>query len=319
MLGEGYNMRLGGFFLFASLLGSNAAYAELQVKNCGPLYGGLTFQLKDGTSSRQLANKFKNVSWARQIYETNNDWAGYRNASFYARLLPEKGETSFPTEQSIEVPIGSEEFLASQLRATGLTTDITLLSGGCGGAEVAYFSLGTVRDQQSLKQPANFQNLIRLVSEEYVSSRQIAGLESTGIIEMKGFNAFSIPPNLPVGRVRFRVASEISRDDASKKSWDQFDVIFSLWKLENLESLVTVSIERYKNAPRAGRKLPPGSEYFREPAAEEWDTEMIISANIAAFFARHFNSLCIVEGEGFFEDSKGYPKYCSDSFEEEQQ
>ncbi len=297
---------------FSLFLLAGNAWADLERRSCGSLYGGLSFIFKKSVTPEKLAKQFESMDWARETYETNvHDRR--RVASFYARLKTAPYYSYVSGASGIDVPIGSEDYLAKQLSQTGLVYDVALPWGDCGGAEIAYFSLGKLKDQMSLRQPANFQNVIQSAAVSYVESRRVPGLQRAGITELKSFTVFPIEPHLPLGRVRFRLASEISRDQSSNNTWDQFDVVFNLWKLDEADSLVTVVIEKYKTAPRAGRDNPPSAEFFRDDSEDHWDREYIISGSIAAHFAKFFRSFCVVEGEGFYPGQDGYPASCTEA------
>ncbi|MBW9070631.1 hypothetical protein [Agrobacterium pusense] len=309
-------MKLAAIVWMLIIFTSGSAFAELQQRECGPLYGGLSFIFNQGVRPSALASKFKDLPWARQTYESY-EFAEEktRHASFYARLKSSPLYSYTAGASGIDVPIGSEEFLAAKLRATGLVHDVALQWGDCGGAEIAYFSLGDLKDQKNLILPANFQKAMGKASTDYAKSKNVLGLTSSGEIEVKNFTTFPIEPSLPLGRIRFRVASEISRDRSSNATWDQFDAVFSLWKLRNANSFVTVSIENYKNAPRAGRRVPPSAEHFRQVDHDNsWDDEAVISSSIAAFFANYFDGKCVVDGEGFGSGDDGNPFGCDLSY-----
>lgn len=161
----------------------------------------------------------------------------------------------------------------------------------------------------------NLNNFIADAAKKYALSQRVGGLGKAGSTEVRNVIALPIAPNLPVGRVRFKVASEISRDRSTKPIWDQFDVVFMMWKLEERDSLVSVSIERYKDAPRAGRKTPPSSDYFEEPEGEEsWDDDLVISSSVADYFSKIFQGKCVVDSEGFGEGDDEAPFDCSRDF-----
>lgn len=304
---------------FAAYLFCGSAQAELSLMGCGPPYGGLSYVINKGITAVEVAKKFENLPWARERYDAIEYIDGQpsnRSASFHARLRTSKKYSYGGGSWQIDVPVGTEEFLAQKLRETGMVSRVALPYADCGGAEVAYFSLGKLKDQLALKIPANFQNFIADAAQKYIRSRSIGGLSEVGAAEVKNFTAVPIPPNLPVGRVRFRVASEISRDRSTNSTWDEFDAVFMIWKLEERESLVSVSVERYKNAPRAGRSTPPSSDHFKEPQGEDsWDDEMVISSSIAAYFSKVFKGECVVDGEGFGDGDDGEPFKCKRTFE----
>jgi hypothetical protein len=292
----------GIFFLPTISIGSARAY-DLGRPHCGGVYGGLNIWF-----SRKLSNfsdvdrRLAEYPWAKTRYRGLIGSATTTLSEELKRVWPKRehgrGEHGLD-DLDIDVPIGSEQYIAQKLVSAGIAERLTYASGVCGGADVSYAVISKDIAKADLTSPKEFADFLRAAVQKYLETKARNGTVSEGPLVVA-----PVEPHYAIKRFTIAVPSEASRGPQAKGTWDKFDIIFALFSVTTEAFNVVVSADKLTVAPKtSARDTPPTAEFFKAVNFDaggymDYTEEYIVAAGMALFIAGAPRK-CDVEGEGF--------------------
>jgi hypothetical protein len=206
----------------------------------------------------------------------------------------------------LDVPIGSESYIAQQLRTAKAVESVTLANGDCGGAEVSYF----VAQRNScyvnnIISPPKFQGYINHLLTKFLSGPHHNG---SFRIENPSLVTSTVPPHNPTYTINIFADSFVTRRVAG--FWDSFRADFTPADTPGNsinEVSIIVEVERLTSVPKAGRKQPPSQSWF-DHRTENQDVDERTVANLIALSSVSTNvGYCVVQGEGYEQQKNVHP------------
>lgn len=294
--------------VFLVLLILPAYSYDLGKPGCGGEYGGISiyFSGEMGDFS-DVEAKLSMLPWAKKTYSLIN--AGEKHDASLQSEIKKAWENTqsrrYTTENgNIDVPIGSERFIAQSLTDIGVISAATHPVGVCGGTEVSYVFIAKSAVTGDLCDATNFANFLRDKMGKYITKGQVSGTLEEGSLAIS-----PIEPHYAIKKFTVSVPSEISRGSPAQGTWDKFDIFFAMLASRSNDFVVVIHSEGLKVAPRTAlRASPPSSEHFRAISSgdshADYQAEYITAASVASFMGEAA-SKCKIETDGFSAETDG--------------
>lgn len=272
-------------FLIAVIFVGNTANAQsikLKLGECGSLFGGINPKFSSEMIVwDDVSIALDSLPWADTPYASDFE----RNATITMRSELHRAYTNENPGDlgNIEVPAGSEQFVADELAQAGIIRDATYPEGFCGGGDISYFVVSLSAAHSDLRQRDAFSSYISTKLEDYIVKGSLIGRKKE-----RRTTVSNLPPHTPRKTVTVYVPSEVSRGDGYPNEWDKFDVVFRLARVSPRNYVIAVHTEGLKSAPRSRwRESAPSDQHYRA-ASDDWvdyEGEFLAAESVARFFA----------------------------------
>ncbi len=297
----------GGLWRFYRFLDSPLSDAAMTLSEyeCGSEYRNIMGSFKSGVTSDRLSALLAGNPDAAAMpvtYEVEDPKTHLttkkKTAPLGAFLKQRRQDGSF----HFDTAVGTEPYLVKWLRGSGLFDMVDIDSGGCDGADRAFFTVDRTLlfEGDRLSQP-RFEQYIADRLPGFVA-RDEHGKTWQFRLGQPNITKVKVPPYPLAYRIRIYAASEITR--GAPGWWDAFSVTFEpgeLTETKDKEYAVVITVERLKTSKRSsGNNSPPDDAYFtRELPAEE---EAKVTTALASYFTRRDRGWCMVAVAGIDPD-----------------
>lgn len=287
----------GQFYRYLDSPLSDAAMT-LSEYECGSHYRNLMADFKPGVTNDRLAAFLVGNAQAAAlpviyaVYDEKTQLTTKKKTVGLGDLL--KLMLKSDAGSQFDTVVGTEAYVVKWLRGSGLFASVDIDSGGCDGADRAYFSVdrGLLFDADGLSQP-KFEQYIATRLPGFVSQDD-KGKAWPFRLGQPRVTRVNVPPFPSAYRIRVYAASEITRHVAGW--WDAFSVTFEPGELKDTKSAeyaIVVTVERLKASKRSsGNSSPPDDAYFTKDLTPGDEAE--VTAALAQYFSRRDRGWCLV-------------------------
>lgn len=290
----------GWFYRYLDSPLSDAAMT-LSEYECGSHYRTLMVDFKPGVTGDRLTAFLAGNAPAATLpvtyaaYDKKTQLWTKKTTVGLGELLKLKLKPTDPDAGSqFDTAVGTEAYVVKWLRGSGLFASVDIDSGGCDGADRAYFAVdrGLLFDADGLSQP-KFEQYIATRLPGFVSQDD-KGKAWQFRLGQPRVTKVNVPPFPSAYRIRVYAASEITRHVAGW--WDAFSVTFEPGELKDTKSAeyaIVVTVERLKASKRSsGNSSPPDDAYFTKDLSPGDEAE--VTAALAQYFSRRDRGWCLV-------------------------
>lgn len=241
---------------------------------CGPLFGAMGVELKNGATRKQLADAIANREWARMKYKLSLWDDQNRDASVYARIRkPGPHNLIFP------VPQGSEAFIAKELLKTGLVKSAGLPGAGCGGDEYVVLTtkISTVGD---LRNAENLKSFVQSALNKMIDTCGKSLGSTCGQVRHLRSRVARIDPHFPSVVFELISASELTRGTQRNNVWDKVEVHTRLWRSDAKSQRLWIHTEKYRSARKSKKRVPTKHHFSQPSGAVQYEREARIAITL---------------------------------------